>query len=403
MRIIELHADNVKRLTAIDLTPAEHVQIIGGNNAAGKSSVLDAIWLALGGAAASRAITQPVRAGQDTASVRLDLGEYIVTRTWKGAKSTLVVSTPDGARHQSPQTILDGLLGSLTFDPLAFTRMNPNAQRAALLDLVAVPIDLDALEHQRETAYVARTEASRYVRSLEGALFAMGAVEASVPDQEVSAADLLAQVRSAEQHNRDRRSAEAELMEYQQTVARLEQDLRYARNALEDTKDELETMTPAIDLEPLNLQVADAEETNAAVRRNHSIRATQHDLGNARTAVEDYTLRLNALAQTKADALAAVQFPVDGLGFDTTGVTYNGLPFSSASSAEQIRVSLGMAMAGAPAIRVIRVMDGSLLDAEGMAAVLEMARAHDFQVWVERVGNQDRDQGAVIIADGAVA
>ncbi|NGZ99664.1 hypothetical protein G5V59_02720 [Nocardioides sp. W3-2-3] len=46
----------------------------------------------------------------------------------------------------------------------------------------------------------------------------------------------------------------------------------------------------------------------------------------------------------KADALAKATFPVDGLGFDDDGVTYQGVPFAQASSAEQIRVSLAMAM-----------------------------------------------------------
>ena len=49
MKIIELQAENVKRLKAVDITPDGTLQIIGGRNAQGKSAVLDSIWLALGG------------------------------------------------------------------------------------------------------------------------------------------------------------------------------------------------------------------------------------------------------------------------------------------------------------------------------------------------------------------
>ena len=54
MRIVRLTASNVKRLKAVDITPDGTLQIITGRNAQGKTSVLDAIWLALGGGAASK-------------------------------------------------------------------------------------------------------------------------------------------------------------------------------------------------------------------------------------------------------------------------------------------------------------------------------------------------------------
>ena len=49
MKIIELQAENVKRLKAVDITPDGTLQIIGGRNAQGKSAVLDSIWLELSG------------------------------------------------------------------------------------------------------------------------------------------------------------------------------------------------------------------------------------------------------------------------------------------------------------------------------------------------------------------
>jgi hypothetical protein len=91
---------------------------------------------------------------------------------------------------------------------------------------------------------------------------------------------------------------------------------------------------------------------------------------------------------------------VPGLGFDDDGVTYNGVPFSQCSSAEQLRVSLGVAMALNPRIRVLRITDGSLLDAENLAVIEEMADLQDFQVWIERVA-EDGEVG-VVIEDGAV-
>jgi hypothetical protein len=91
---------------------------------------------------------------------------------------------------------------------------------------------------------------------------------------------------------------------------------------------------------------------------------------------------------------------VDGLSFDDSGVLLNGLPFSQASQAEQLRVSVAMGFAQNPELKVLLVRDGSLLDGNSLNLLDQMARDHDGQVWIERVG--EGDQCAVIIEDGVV-
>ena len=86
MRIIRLQAEGFKRLVAVDITPEGDLVEIRGNNGNGKSSVLDAIFAALGGAAAFPA--KPVREGEEAAVIRLDLGELLVTRYFTAAGTT---------------------------------------------------------------------------------------------------------------------------------------------------------------------------------------------------------------------------------------------------------------------------------------------------------------------------
>ena len=94
------------------------------------------------------------------------------------------------------------------------------------------------------------------------------------------------------------------------------------------------------------------------------------------------------------------EFPVDGLGFDESGVTYQGVPFKQASSAEQLRVSLAMAIALNPKLRVIRIADGSLLDSDNLALIEAAAKESDYQVWIEMVG--DGNGRGIVIEDGEV-
>ncbi|GAG42212.1 unnamed protein product, partial [marine sediment metagenome] len=79
LTILGLRAENVKRLKVVEIRPDADggLVVIAGPNAAGKTSVLDSIAMALGG---KRLIgPKPIRAGQKTASVKVDLGELIVT------------------------------------------------------------------------------------------------------------------------------------------------------------------------------------------------------------------------------------------------------------------------------------------------------------------------------------
>lgn len=59
-----------------------------------------------------------------------------------------------------------------------------------------------------------------------------------------------------------------------------------------------------------------------------------------------------------------------------------------------------MAMALNPRLRVIRIMNGSFLDADSMATIATMAADKDYQVWVERVS--DGTSVGVVLEDGEV-
>jgi hypothetical protein len=59
-----------------------------------------------------------------------------------------------------------------------------------------------------------------------------------------------------------------------------------------------------------------------------------------------------------------------------------------------------MGFAQNPGLKVLLVRDGSLLDENSLNLLDQMARDHDGQVWIERVG--EGDQCAVIIEDGVV-
>lgn len=115
------------------------------------------------------------------------------------------------------------------------------------------------------------------------------------------------------------------------------------------------------------------------------------------------TTKLETLDADKRGQLSAAKFPVDGLSIDLVnegGVLFKGFPFSQASSAEQLRVSVAMGMALNPTLRVMCIRDGSLLDEDSMQMLADMAEAGDYQFWIETVDTTG--PSTIVIEDGHV-
>jgi DNA repair exonuclease SbcCD ATPase subunit len=417
MKIIKLHCENIKKLKVVSITPDGSIIQITGPNASGKSSVLDAIYYALAGGKAIDA--KPIREGQERATITLDLGEFTVLRTFKmdeeqQTTTKLEVVTAAGAKFPSPQKMLDALLGSLTFDPLAFSRAEPKQQLDMLRTLVPLEIDVDALDLDTRRDFEARTNVNRDLKALEAQLNGMG--DAGLIDApEVSPSELLSRMEQASDHNRTvdhearRRSdfsmaitqKEVRVGELQAEIAEL------GREIIEMNAERLAwpAETAKVDAAELRAQIESAQERQREHEESKRALAAHDQLAmkvdHARMTSDEFSMNIARRSKQRADAIAAAKMPVEGLGFGEGEVTYNGHPFTQASGAEQLRVSVAIAMAGNPKLRVLRIKDASLLDATSLALLTEMAELHDFQCWLEVV--DESGTVGVVMENGEVA
>lgn len=416
MKIISLKAENVKRLKAVEIVPEGNTVIVSGRNGQGKTSVLDSIWLALGGgnAAKDSQTSQPIRDGEKKANVSLDLGDIKVTRSWTASGSmTLKVEGKDGAVYKSPQGLLDSMTGKLSFDPLAFSRMAPEEQRKTLIELVDLGFDPDEMEQKIKSTYDERTAVNRELKALEARISGLGAIEPNLPAEEVSLKELLEEAREAAQRISDNEKMRADLVSKRKTAEMMQQGLQKLREELErketifaETVEAGRGLAAKVaglvepDLESINAKIGNIEEINKKVREAKQAKALMAEADAVRRSADEKTAALEGMRERKEKALAAAKFPIDGLGFDEIGVTFRGVPFAQCSSAERMKVSLSIAAALNPTIRVIRVNDGSLLDSESMAEVERMAIERDMQVWIERV--DESGKVGIVIEDGEI-
>jgi hypothetical protein len=397
MRIERLRAVNVKRIEEIDLLPGEAALIIvGGNNGAGKSSVLDSIYMTVGGAAAVP--DRPIRDGQEEAFVEVDLGEWVATRRWTHNDSgDLTVRNKEGDRKSKPQSWLDGLVGPLSFDPLDFTRMKPAEQATTLRTLVG--LDTSDLDNAKARAYEERTGVNRMVKNLEARMLATPAFGADVPDEPISVADLSGRLAKAMEQNQERSLAEAAIANAKRTISGCVAKVEALRRELQAEETRLSglqkmltdqeaklNLTTSVDVAPIRAAISGAEQTNVKVRAKKERAILAAELSSQKAASDELTKHIAEFDTEKGKRLAEAAFPVPELSLDGETITYQGVPFAQCSDAEKLRVSLAMGIALNPTLKVILIRDGSLLDHDSLRIVEEMAVAAGIQVWLERVG-----------------
>lgn len=415
--IVSLVAENIKRLRAVRVDPKSRVVRIGGRNGQGKTSLLDCIAMALGGAGA--APSKPIRDGAARGQIVLETNDLIVTRKFTAGGTSLEVTNKEGAKFPGPQGVLDKLTTSLAFDPLAFTRADKKSQFKQLQKLLG--IDTESIDTERKEVYEKRTAKNRQIKD---AIAVMASLPVTGPSP-VNLAELVDELSRAEQINHNVSELEREAMEaenqHQVANAGLTRALDEAKrleilllaanseiqrcdrlvdmaknNAL--NAQERANRAERIDNTAIKARISAAQQINAAAaaveernRKAGELSVLEDDSGNL-------TAHLQELESKRAALLSGCDMPVPGIGFDADGVTLNGLPLEQASAAEQLKLGVAVACAMNPALKVMLIRDGSLLDDESLALIEQMAETHQAQVWIERVGNDGKC--TVVIEDG---
>lgn len=442
MKILRLQSSNIMKLVAVDITPTGDVVIVGGKNGAGKSSVLNSIAMALGGA--TMCPQEPIRAGESEAKIEVDLGDLRVTRRFSRAKepalpgevatldwgpttSTLAVTNKDGARYPSPQAMLDKLLGKLTFDPLKFKDLDPKTQDAELRKLVG--LDVSEIEGRRKAAFDQRAMLKKTLAIKEAQIVALVKYD-GVPGTEVPLADITNEMAKAEEYKRLADDARLEAERAGDAMRIAHDSVTRAERVLEEAKRQVTIAEAALrnvgtsydtavknhdackitadaalavvpDVVALRTKLSEAVATNAKVRANAKYKDALAEVAILVDQVSDQNEIIESTDEEKLTVLQAAKFPVAGLSLSDNGVTFGGLPFTQASTSEQLRVSVAIGLALNPTLKVLLIRNGNMLDGDSLKTVAAQAEAAGAQVWVEWV-TANADGMSVMIEDGKV-
>lgn len=404
-KLVELRAENFRRLKAVSIKPDRALFNISGRNEQGKSSILDAVAAAIGGKDAFP--PAPVRSGQKAAEISLDFGALKLVRTIKnradgGVDHTLSIEFADGNRPKEKQHVLDELRGSpIADDPLAFARMKAKDRFDLIKSLV--DYDFDGMAKKRKAAFEDRTAIGR---DFERAKVAVQNIDVApdVPRKVVDVASLVEEHRAAIEHNngvmarqRKREETSTRVVEIQDQIDALSAELRELQQKI-DTAAPLPAMVNVDDIVRRLNSVEEINETaRRAIERDNKV-IERDDLSDQYDAL---SRDIDKMDEEKDAAIKKAKLPIKDLSFGDNDIMVDGLPFEVASTARKIRVSTALLMALKPQLRVLLVREGSLLDDEARAALEADAEANGFVVLMETVG-EDVGSSGVVIEDGMV-
>lgn len=423
LAIAGLSVRNVMGVTAVDLVfdPERNLFVIGGANEAGKTSTINALWFALGGA--KNIPEQPVRDGETTARVELQVNnrvtgtpELTVIRSWwydkrDNLKTKLELlnakgnPVPGGA-----QGILDTLYSHL-IDPVEFMAFDHKRQVEAVRECVG--LDFRALDDERKELYADRTVANAGTKAaqarLDAATFHPEAHGKTAPDtaelvKAQQEADELRQRKEDAQWKADQQAARASQL--QEEAERLTERLKVVINekatleldvaGLLDTADGITVP----DVGDITEQLHAAETLREQLRENEEYGKLQDATKQAAADAKTLTKRIDAIDAEKEDALAGAKFPIAGMSFDGDHVLLGGIPLDSCATSQQIRVSTAMALTNPPALPVLIIRRSESLDVANLKVIEEMAKEAGAYIIAERVS--EGPECSVIIEAGFV-
>ena len=417
VKISSLELSNVKRIRAVQIVPSQDgLTVIGGRNAQGKSSVLDAIAWALGGNKLKP--SNPNRDGGATpAKLHVELSNGTVVER-RGKNGALYVRDANGGK--GTQKLLDEFLSALALDLRKFMAGTDKDKADALLQTLGIDRELAALDSRIQAVFDERRDAARVAK--KDKVYADGLPHhEDAPDEPVSITELIQQqqailAKNGENQRKRDRLKEITFEKYRiaDEIERLEAQLKDIQARVEErrasyevvAKDEEIALTEAADLqdestEEIEASIASIEAINKQVSDNQQWMRAYESAKKSAAKQKELDAKLTKLRKERVDLLDGAPLPLEGLAVDTDGrMTYKGQVWSDMSSAEQLRVATAIVQATKPDCGFVLVDELEKFDSEQLADFGAWATERGLQVIGTRVGTDDAC--TIIIEDGKV-
>lgn len=407
VKINSLELENVKRVKAVKLEPtASGLTVVGGKNNQGKTSVLDAIAWALGGAK-----YKPSQAQREGSLVEpqlhIELSNGMVVERL-GKSGSLKVTDPSGQKGN--QSLLDGFISQFALDLPKFMEADKNTKAKILLQIIGVGDKLSVFDKQESELYNRRTEIGRIADQKKKYADEMVQWD-GVPEEIVSAAELIQQqqeILARNGRNQELRN-QVKNLETQKTL--LEQRIEEAQKALNAMHEQFAELmeklsianTNAKDLQDestaeLEESIANIDSTNAKVRDNLNKQRAQEEADEYKRQYGDLTTQIEEVRKARMELLNSVEMPLDDLSVQDGELIYKGQKWDNMSGSDQLKVATAIVRKTNPQCGFVLLDKLEQMDIDTMNEFGKWLQDNNLQAIATRVSTGD--ECSIFIEDG---
>ena len=407
IKINSLELENVKRVKAVKLEPTKNgLTVVGGKNNQGKTSVLDAIAWALGGAK-----YKPSQAQREGSLVEpqlhIELSNGIVVERL-GKNGSLKVIDPSGQKGN--QSLLDSFISQFALDLPKFMEADKNTKAKILLQIIGVGDQLSVFDKQESELYNRRTEIGRIADQKKKYADEMVQWD-GVPEEIVSAAELIQQqqeILARNGRNQELRN-QVKNLEAQKTL--LEQRIEEAQKTLnamhEQFADLMEKLsianTNAKDLQDestaeLEESIANIDSTNAKVRDNLNKQRAQEEADEYKRQYGELTTQIENIRKARMELLNGVEMPLKDLSVQDGELIYKGQKWDNMSGSDQLKVATAIVRKTNPQCGFVLLDKLEQMDIDTMNEFGKWLQDNNLQAIATRVSTGD--ECSIFIEDG---
>ncbi len=395
--ITSLEAEQFKRLKAVRLEPgAEGLTVIGGKNGQGKTSVLDAVAYALGGAKFKPSEAKNRESGEEEAHIRVELSNGLVAER-KGANGSLKVTDATGLK--GTQGVLDEILEALALDLPKFMEGSGKQKADTLLQIIGAGEKLAVLDGREKKIYQARRDVGKVADTLEKALKGMEHTE-DIHMQPVSTLEIQEEMERAEITRTERDTLLERKAEYVRQIEYYKEQLSEYEAGL---KQDIEPDLAAIEVpetSELTDRLAEAEETNRRVKANTLYIEKKGEAKSQRDLHTRLGKDLDTVRASRQKLLAEADMPLPELSVVDGELEYKGAKWDCMSSSEQLKVATAIVRKLNPECAFVLIDKLERMDLDTLKEFGKWAKAEGLQILATRVSTGD--ECSVVIEDGQV-
>lgn len=407
IKINSLELENIKRVKAVKLEPTKNgLTVVGGKNNQGKTSVLDAIAWALGGAK-----YKPSQAQREGSLVEpqlhIELSNGIVVERL-GKNGTLKVTDPSGKKGN--QSLLDEFISQFALDLPKFMEADKNAKAKILLQIIGVGDQLSVFDKQESELYNRRTEIGRIADQKKKYADEMVQWD-GVPEEIVSAAELIQQQqeilarngRNQELRNQVK-SIEAQKTLLEQRIEETQKTLNAMQEQFAELMEKLSIAnTNAKDLQDestaeLEENIANIDSTNAKVRDNLNKQRAQEEADEYKRQYGDLTTQIEDIRKARMELLNGVEMPLKDLSVQDGELIYKGQKWDNMSGSDQLKVATAIVRKTNPKCGFVLLDKLEQMDVDTMKEFGKWLQDNNLQAIATRVSTGD--ECSIFIEDG---